>query len=774
MKYRLDVINDKEFEILAKDLLEPELKVKLQNFRSGKDKGIDLRYAGNHENEIIVQAKHYVKSTFSDLRTTLKSEREKIEKLPQKIHRYILFTSLDLNTAQTDEIVSMFYPFLRNSQDVFGMSRIQEMITNNSAVEAKHYKLWLTSTNVLQRIIYNGVKGRSEYVEAKIIQRSRLFVPTEDFSLALNTLIENKVLIITGEPGVGKTTIAHQLIYDNLAKGFELIVTDEKLEDAENLLSPDPEKKQVVFFDDFLGANIYEILNPRNTQTKIVNFIERIQHTSNKLLIMTTRTTILNQAIRHYEKFKRIGTEETFKYEVKIKKYSKLNRAHILYNHIYHALSANYRDVFFTERFYNEIISHRNFFPRLIEFITSESRFSNKTAEEAKSFIQYSLNNPSEIWEYAYREQLDEEDQFMLCTIFSFSGSKFTEAELREAFTSRYEYEILKNGHKRKADAFEGALKKLGGGFITLTWNPLEDFRTISLSNPSITDFLLNYIKNRPEEIDRIFFSAKFYEQLTGYFRAGEDYLNILDNHREYYYKAFIEELPKLSFLRSSSRGSQQLTALFILATQFQEYSTEEQVLELITKVDTSNLEIDFTMYSAVLKFVVKFPTAKKIIYLRWYQFLILGILTAEDVNEVAECFEIFKGYGITKFKFTKNQSFMKILATEINVKFQPWIEDIDFGSFEDLVSREYSYLEYNTDIVDDKISDIFDDFLNECSLAEYRDQLWQNIEFDSYRIIDKLVEEWGRVDEDYDRSRDFRSERTDNPDDEINNLFER
>jgi hypothetical protein len=116
----------------------------------------------------------------------------------------------------------------------------------------------------------------------------------------------------------------------------------------------------------------------------------------------------------------------------------------------------------------------------------------------------------------------------------------------------------------------------------------------------------------------------------------------------------------------------------------------------------------------------------------------------------------------------------MKILATEINVKFQPWIEDIDFGSFEDLVSREYSYLEYNTDIVDDKISDIFDDFLNECSLAEYRDQLWQNIEFDSYRIIDKLVEEWGRVDEDYDRSRDFRSERTDNPDDEINNLFER
>lgn len=773
MKYRLDIINDKEFEILAKDLLESELRIKLQNFRSGKDKGVDLRYAGNDENEIIVQAKHYIKSTFSDLRTVLKAERDKIEKFSPQPHRYILFTSFDLNTGQTDEIVKMFYPLLKNSQDVFGMSRIQEMIANNSSIEEKHYKLWLTSTNILQRILHNGVKGRSEYVEAKIIQRSKLFVPTEDFSLALRTLIENRVLIITGEPGVGKTTIAHQLIYDNLAKGFELIVTDDKLEDVENLLSPDSEKKQVVFFDDFLGANIYEVLNPRNNQAKIVNFIERIQHSPNKLLIMTTRTTILNQAVSYYEKFKKIGTEESLKYEVKIRNYSKLSKAHILYNHIYHALSTNYHDVFFTERFYHQIIGHQNFFPRLIEFITTEGQIKNKTAKEAKSFIQRSLDNPSEIWEYAYKEQLDEVDQFMLCTIFSFAGSKFTETELLDAFNSRYDYEILKNGHKRKVDAFEGGLKKLTGGFIIMIWHPAENIRTVSLFNPSIADFLLNYIKSRPDEMDRIFFSARFFEQIIGYFKIGEDYFNILDDRRERYYNVFKERYCQLTFL-GGSKGSRQLTTLFVFATQFPKHCSEKEMFDLIKEVDTLNTSIDFTMYSTVLSFLIRFPTIEKLINSKWSQFLALGIQIAEDVSEVAECFEVFEKYGITKDIFEQEKEFMEMLGSEANLKFQVWIDNIDFSRHGDLVLRDSGYLEYNTGVVEDEISDTFSKFLKACSLLEYRDQLWENIEFDAYRIIDKIVEEWGMDEDDYDRSRTFRSDRTENPDNEIDNLFDR
>ena len=34
-----------DFELLSKDLLEVELGIRLENFRHGQDKGIDLRYA---------------------------------------------------------------------------------------------------------------------------------------------------------------------------------------------------------------------------------------------------------------------------------------------------------------------------------------------------------------------------------------------------------------------------------------------------------------------------------------------------------------------------------------------------------------------------------------------------------------------------------------------------------------------------------------------------------------------------------------------------------
>jgi hypothetical protein len=63
--YNLSVLSDKEFEVLCKDILEDELKIRLQVFKKGRDKGIDLRYACDRENKIIVQAKHFIGSKYA-------------------------------------------------------------------------------------------------------------------------------------------------------------------------------------------------------------------------------------------------------------------------------------------------------------------------------------------------------------------------------------------------------------------------------------------------------------------------------------------------------------------------------------------------------------------------------------------------------------------------------------------------------------------------------------------------------------------------------------
>jgi len=94
--YDFSTLNDKEFEQISKDLLNAKFNLNLQSFKSGKDKGIDLRYSTKkNNNSIIVQAKHYSNSKYSDLKYVIKhKELDKVKKLKPK--RYILVTSLDL------------------------------------------------------------------------------------------------------------------------------------------------------------------------------------------------------------------------------------------------------------------------------------------------------------------------------------------------------------------------------------------------------------------------------------------------------------------------------------------------------------------------------------------------------------------------------------------------------------------------------------------------------------------------------------------------------
>ncbi len=51
------------------------LGIDFQSFKSGPDKGIDLRYASNSdENEIIVQVKHFLDSGLTKLKSILKKK----------------------------------------------------------------------------------------------------------------------------------------------------------------------------------------------------------------------------------------------------------------------------------------------------------------------------------------------------------------------------------------------------------------------------------------------------------------------------------------------------------------------------------------------------------------------------------------------------------------------------------------------------------------------------------------------------------------------------
>ena len=61
-----------DFEILVRDVLQVKLGVILENFKAGKDQGIDLRYCATKNETLVVQCKHYAESGYAPLLRDLK------------------------------------------------------------------------------------------------------------------------------------------------------------------------------------------------------------------------------------------------------------------------------------------------------------------------------------------------------------------------------------------------------------------------------------------------------------------------------------------------------------------------------------------------------------------------------------------------------------------------------------------------------------------------------------------------------------------------------
>src|SRR5690606_18062668 len=127
MHYNLEVLNDKEFEELAKDLLDAKLGTDLEIFKAGKDGGIDLRDSKDEENKYIIQVKHYVGSKFSNLISSLQEEKKKLQAIMPKPKHYIVFTSLSLSTAETSKIKKLLDPFITSTDHIFGRKRVENL-----------------------------------------------------------------------------------------------------------------------------------------------------------------------------------------------------------------------------------------------------------------------------------------------------------------------------------------------------------------------------------------------------------------------------------------------------------------------------------------------------------------------------------------------------------------------------------------------------------------------------------------------------------------------
>lgn len=279
--YDFKILQPSEFECFSRDLLQVRENIFIESFADGRDKGIDLRFAYNKDKTCIVQCKRY--KEWKELKNCLKEEVEKVKKLDPQ--RYILTTSVDLSVGQKDEILGMFATYIQNAADVLGRKDLNNLLKQHKEIEQNYHKLWLASTNVLNLILNRATVNWSQFELEKVEHDISLYVENESLNKALEILKGNHYVIISGIPGIGKTTLARMLVYTTLAQGSEeFVYVTEGMDEAAKMY--EKEKRQVFFYDDFLGSNSF-ILQSAGFENKLITFIEKVKKSKNTLFILS-------------------------------------------------------------------------------------------------------------------------------------------------------------------------------------------------------------------------------------------------------------------------------------------------------------------------------------------------------------------------------------------------------------------------------------------------------------------------------------------------------
>ena len=391
------------------------------------------------------------------------------------------------------------------------------------------------------------------------------------------------------------------LTYQLLAEDFELIYVREIVEAEEAFSS---EKRQVFYFDDFLGAITLDLYSSRNADSAIVSFIERIRADKFKRLILTCRTTILSQAKSVSDKIHNSNIDIS-NYEVVLENYTNWDKARILYNHLYISdLEQEQKLIFFQNNFHWKVIKHRYYNPRLIQGITNKTNTNQKQYSE--EFVLEILNDPKKIWLQPFNIQISNPSKLLLLTMYSLGGGIYyiTEDKLKEAFTARIDYEVKENNYQRKGNEYNLALKELVGSFIIRIID--KNQVRYSFFNPSLEDFIFEYYQNAIEEYLHVLKASVFFEQfkyrITTESFLGEKRINFSPLIiREKLYQIFNE---KKNTLEGYYYTDNLINTISVITRLFQRDEDEIDIVSKINQIDVSYLNwIDRENLTEILKY---------------------------------------------------------------------------------------------------------------------------------------------------------------------------
>jgi hypothetical protein len=492
-------LTDFDFEAVCKDIFEREFDVSLEIFATGKDGGVDLRHYRASGQTLIVQCKHWTRSSGSKLVSYMRrTELPKIKKLDPG--RYILTTSMSLTKGTKDALYQTLKPYVSSPGDIYGQEELNALLRKHEDVVRKHLRLWLTSASVLKSLLSKSVLTRSHALANEVDSTLKVYATNESYDRAVELLEHAHVCVIAGIPGIGKTTLAHVICANYLSAGYELIEISEDADEANSLW--DESLPQIFYYDDFLGQTALEEKLGKNEDGRLLSLMKRVSSSPNKRFILTTREYILAQAKQRYERLDR-HPFDVQTCVIDISDYTYHTRAVILYNHLYDSqLPPEIRSRFADRAAYQPIIQHRNFNPRIIAATLAEAQFLSEDNSFITAEVLRNLEEPSRIWGHIVENQLSRSELDLVKLIFTLLGETRVE-DLQEIWVS--------SGFP--ARELRRSLATLDG--TMLRTSRVGDHVFAGFHNPSVRDYMKTYFGESPEEILDLIKAARRFEQIS-------------------------------------------------------------------------------------------------------------------------------------------------------------------------------------------------------------------------------------------------------------------
>ena len=507
MRVPVELLSPDEFEKFANKIVEVKFRKKIISFGEGPDGGIDgLDDSVNPS--IIVQSKRYQPTTTpSSFVTTVTKEIKKLRKTIEDNNfseeiDYVIVTSVPLNPNARKKIRDLKPEWIKNDNHILDALLLDDLSRDDEYKEI--YKSYNLIDKQLSDIICNFELSNIQLESNNFSDDFNIdyIIETDAIRQAYEYLSAKHVVFLVGQPGVGKTTSSQYLgaIFANHKnKNIEVIfrsINDIKkvIEDYFKLFY-NTDNTLLIIFDDFLGRNKFDKQDEALIDVKkLIGILNKVD---NLYVIFNSRTQILKQATQENVDFSVFFEDIDVEVTVDVAEISDKDRAKILRKNfekffqsadssVKERISNNYKQLR-EKRIFPEIVRHKNYIPRTIEFIVRESR--NVHIDFYKT-ITAILDNPERVYHEIF-SKMSIDAQMFLYSLTAFNNFPVLFNNIK----------LLFDNLQKEMVPLESLIETLEDSWIKTYYAYETRKRHIDFINPSIFDYIKkmlienNYVK---------------------------------------------------------------------------------------------------------------------------------------------------------------------------------------------------------------------------------------------------------------------------------------